>query len=280
MISPFSHSRPIVTAAVAASLLMACPALAGIDASFDDGNTDQSSDGFPGTAGDGWLNSWLTRTNSRTTFISGPTVDDTQPLHDDTGNYLSATLGLAAGQTGGVTGVVTRNYEKVHDGFDADAVHIVHFLFRPDSFTSNTVFMIFERGGSPISTDSATIWQIRGNQANGWMVYDGNRNGGIREEIKTGIDLAAGRTYAFTVTVDPTQQSYQVAISDGVQQPYTSPELGFRSSATSVGQGVHFGGSDSDGDTFSFSLDEVSFVPEPVSAVLIGFGGLALFMRR
>lgn len=271
-------SRLRVLGLLAGLLLVTGQAAATAVANFDDGNTGAAVDGYAGIAGGGWSNAWVQPITGGA-WTTGPTVVSTTPLAPGGGNYLTATMD-SAGAANQAT--VSRSFANIA-GIDASLPHVVSFQFRVEdltNFTSNEDrFFMFDRTSASAGTNASCSWIILGNGATRgdtnwnaleWTFFDGDKLGGgfyVNSYVNSGIPLAAGTTYNFTVAVHPSAQEWDVTVSDGTNS-FTALNLGFRINATQAGAALNFGGrASSSADFRSFSLDAVRVaLPDTIRA--------------
>lgn len=97
----------------------------------------------------------------------------------------------------------------------------------------------------------------------------------------TKVGLVEGGTYSFVIEVNPATASYSASVTTGVGSGSAS-DLGFRNGAVNgAGDYFLFGrNTNSEGEEWGFSYDNVFVVPEPSAALLGLFGSLVLFRRR
>ena len=96
-----------------------------------------------------------------------------------------------------------------------------------------------------------------------WFFFDRQDDGDFKKEnmISTGLTLAPGTVYSFSVTVDPAGGVYSATINDGTRS-FTETGLRFRNDRKGAHPVFHFGGSASNaGDDHTFSLGEIRITP-------------------
>lgn len=273
----------IRTLVISSALLASLPSQAAIVANFTDGSGTSLPDQYAGAAGSGWLGAWGTN--------NGPTVTvaNASPINGG-GNYLNVTSSVTNdtavgrrfdGSSGGVdttlpvtftfalrlntlTGWDSANdYVSVHANSAAAGTNF--------NVSNNSSFIIRGYGASPAT----------GKNANQWLLYDGAGDGGgflPANFQNSGMTIAAGTTYIFTVTNNPATKKYSVSISDGTTTVSAS-NLGWR--ANTASNGIAFNNRVSGGtDAISYSIDNISIIPEPSAVTLLGLAGLALLRRR
>ena len=246
-----------------------------IQANFTDGAGASSVDQYPGIAGGNWAGGWTTG-GTLTAAVTAAA-----PLNAG-GNYLqvnaSGTIDSAVGRTVGTVTLTNTVVEK--------------FTVRLDSastgFTSASDYLSIAGNADSVFSSGASAYIIRafgaspaaGINGNEWLVYNGARDGGAYDPAKfinSGMPIVAGTVYAFTVTLDPVNRAYMVAISNGATTK-TVASAGFRTSAASVPNTVAFlGHKSASGDVLQFSVDTVEidaqdavvYVPSPGRLPLI-----------
>jgi len=250
-------------------------------ADFSGGNGRLQVDQFPGKTGKGWMDVWkLGQRNGR--FNVTATAD--HPMGDAAGNCLKCKFRGTKAKKGGHCGGMFREYaydsKGNPDGIDVTKPHTIQYRLRIDeplsTFTrfSDRYVLVGTSDGSAKShqCDSFIIMAFGDGKDAGkqkipkeaeghWMVYNGNRGGSKmdwRRFVDTGIPLAEGRVYDFTITIDPATKSWNVLISDGVGEPFARMNLGWRTPHDTPGRYLSFGVVvDSEGDAREFSLDSV-----------------------
>ncbi len=263
-------------------LVLASLSLSGFNASaqivadFNDGNNTTTADGYTGAALGGWTHPWATTDLTNMTLTG--TVTNTTPLNGG-GNYLSLTsTATAAGQS-----YLYRSFATS----GADSVSVTQPLqytwdFSAASFNSATTYNFFDlTGTSAGGTGGNETWiiQILGTE----IAYGaGNGSGGV-SDVNTGLTATANDVYQFTVTSNPTNDTYTLTIHDLTSgSVYTSPTaVDYRYDATDTdGSILEYGTVTSAAVTDDWSLDSISIsalaVPEPSSLFYLFVGGILL----
>lgn len=270
-----------------AFLAAGLPSHAAIVANFTDGTGTSLPDQYAGAAGSGWLGAWGTTANPAAPTIA---IANASPVNGG-GNYLTVASSNnndnAFGRRfdGSATGVnitlpVTITFDIRIDtltGWNSSTDYITLHASNAAAGTNynvsaNSSFIIRGYGASPLT----------GKNANEWLFYNGAATGAGGLDVtrfqNSGMTIATGTTYSFTVTNDPATKTYSVSIFDGTTT-VSSSNLGWRASTASNGiafnQRVNLGT-----DVIGYSLDNISIVPEPGSITLFGLAGLALLRRR
>ncbi|MBN1910898.1 MAG: PEP-CTERM sorting domain-containing protein [Pirellulales bacterium] len=252
-------------------------------ARFDGGEGDNSEDGFIGKPGAGWKTAWDARGDRAT--LTAHVLDGTTGTEiNGSGNYLEMTVSdMNPGSTGYSIGGVSRDYGCVNeDGIDWTQQHSIRFLVRIDedmdgsTFSSgNDSYQIFDspypRGG----TNSETSWAAyaSGDTDKEWWFFDGPVN-----RLDSDIALREGGVYEFTITVDPMTQTYDIELTDDLNNTFSQTGLSWRIGAETIGGVLNFmARGDTANDIRSWSIDEIVItqVPEPSTLVLV-FGALLL----
>ncbi len=252
---------------------------------FNNGNGAASVDQYVGTSGGGWLSAW---SSSNAATMNG-TVTNASPLVTGGGNYLSIT----ANGTG--EKAIRRQFDGSVSGQDVTQPYQIKFNIRIDSRTgwdaASDVISIMDRStaGSATSTTSAFIIRVYGatpgasKPANQWLLYNGAKDDGafdVNKLVDSGMAVAVGTTYQFTINLNPANRDYTVSIYDGVNT-VNSSAMGFRTSAFSGREHLHFHNIQSAAqDSTVFSIDRIEVIPEPAAAGMIGLGALSLWLRR
>ncbi len=230
---------------------------------------------YPGVAGDGWVAGWL---NSSALT---PVVDVANPLDNGT-PYLSAAAG------GGVRNVA-RQY-ATFDDVDITRPHQITWRFRldedPSAFESgfttfNDRVHFFGRNTSRLEagTDASSSWSFfatGGAHASGvgagqtFWIFDnltGDSAFSLNNAVDTGLPLAPQNVYAFSLSIDPANQLFALAVTNlttGEHFASASPHR-FRDLSASPGTHaiLHFGVQSSGAeDVRGFHLDSVAIAPD------------------
>ncbi|MBN1912212.1 MAG: BNR-4 repeat-containing protein, partial [Pirellulales bacterium] len=262
-----------------AILLMAGDALGVIVADFSGGNSTTVVDAYPGTSGDGWITPWMVN-EVRSVTTAGVLTGSPLPPG---GAYLDVDIQMDSIVTNDDYGqaCVARAYDSYYDDFSAALPHTIQFQVRIDESMSaggNFVnaldrYYFFDNTSLVNGTRAENSWAIFafGNDegtatAKHWALYNGARDSGAYDPsrfVDTGVELATGRTYDFTVHIDPVTRSYGVEVSSPTDafSPVSYSGLGFRTSSYSVGRYLHFGGKGNrPADDRAFSLDSVQIL--------------------
>lgn len=280
------HTQSRMSLLLASSLLIGMPlAVNGaLTANFADGTGTDPSSQFIGAAGDGWTTPWaLHSVNAEfEQAVSSANPFSGSFKRFDTDNYLSVNMtssGTAAKRTS-----LSRGY-SFGSHLPADTSYEIAFNIRFDSLGnmgSGEYVGIFD------STTQHQTGTSHGNQSWGLVVldrqltlYNGDRAGKI-SSISTGITVSDSSSYGFVITVDPTTSSWYISIShaDGI---YESAELGFRTAIDSdADRYVLFNTLQTQsGDSWEYSLDGLTIIPEPGTAVgLVGVAILGFVVLR
>ena len=249
---------------------------------FDAGNGTSSFDQFEGVAGNGWASAWSVSANSASSgSTEGSTgVANDTPLYAGGGNYLKAGMSTPAGLSGTAQWAYWRQIDEA--SIDLSQQVSYDFYFRTDSAIADAGYQIFSRADSnaAVGTSASDTWEIF-SDSDSWRV----RNGAA--QIDTGVTINAGEVYQFSITSDPTAQTWTVTIAGSGSNTYTSGVLSYRNTGTtSEGSFLEFAISDknaANADEVYFSLDSVTVtqIPEPASAaMLFGVSGIALLFKR
>ena len=112
-----------------------------------------------------------------------------------------------------------------------------------------------------------------------WGFYNGGKNRGTYNAanfVSSGIPLATGKTYAFTIVLHPVQLAYDATISDGVAS-VTKTNLGFRASAFAVPNTLVFNGRIASAtNILTVAVDTIAVAPRPaLPPKLAGAGRVA-----
>ena len=226
-------------------------------ASFANGDTSDSCDGYPGTKGRGWLSGWQEKVLG-TEFSSVRVLPESQPGATKT-NYLSAKANALPDRTAdAVGGALVRSYGPDSDGVNLSGSLRFEFEFRPEIVGQGIRYVIFDANRAQPSSGENASWQIA---ASGgfWRIIDGVANGGKQAEINTGIPVVEGHVYSFVIQADPLRRVWDVEIADGDRKA-SFTKLNFRSEAFCFGGTLHFGfsGMDAGGNAvFHYSFGKI-----------------------
>jgi len=245
-------------------------------------------DAYTGMAGNGWNGAWGQKLSQAT--LTANVVASGDPGFDElqsgTGAYLSLTAQGNLGTTEASAGV-GRDYSCINvEGVDWTKPHIVRFKLRIDedvdgalsTFTGNydryaitdstalnstthpnNTWAIAAYGGENASTGGNVTEEMVGK----WCFADGDGAGTIVSLVNSGIALTTGGVYDFTILVDPTDKTYDVAVSDGTAES-SATGLHWRTSAATVGGFLNFVcGVNSDSDVRAWSIDEIIISTPP-----------------
>lgn len=256
-----------------------------ITANFTDGNTTSETDGYAGKAGDGWAGAWDINGNRLSNYVGS--VVNTNPINNG-GNYLSATFSTTTSTTGSNNSQGTVQRQLATGGGASGFTDIskpvtLSFDLRLDStLTSSQAYLLFGSTTNFKGTGPDNTWSIIGNGGDNWKF-------GAGTGVDSGISVVFGKTYHFTLEIDPTTKSYLASVSDGTNSFTTSTAINFRStSATDIGQYLNFGAKLNNGTltntSVSLSLDNLSVIPEPSTVALLGavagIGAITTTVRR
>ncbi len=246
---------------------------------FTGGNSNMLVDAWEGTPGDGWITSWQTQTNNST--VIDVTTSNANPLVSGGGNYLQFTVTNNHG-TAVRSGKVSRQYES-YGSVNLAQPHTISFEFRMDTAMSAFDRLYFyDSDVSALASEAAgTTWLIRGNPNGSLVVHD-------RENTvtATGVTLAQGNVYRFTVNVNPSsvaaESFYTVQINNLTipEQSYKSDALRFYSEQTSVGGFLNFTGRVPVGEMATFSIDSIHVIPEPSAVAFVSIASLFMLNAR
>lgn len=290
---PTSVKLSITPSFASIGMLCVCivPLQAAVVANFTGGNGTASADQYAGIAGNGWTSAWQSAVTSP---VSTPTatVINTTPINSG-GNYLSVT-------TNGTTdGAIGRAFDGtgLNGGVDTTLPTTFSFDLRIDTLTgwdnandyitvhaqssagtynvSNlSTFFIRAHGASPLT----------GKNANEWLLYSGAGDGGAfsaANYVNSGMTIGVGTTYRFNITSYHATEKYDVSIFNGTTT-VNRTGLGWRADASSgIQTKLAFNNKESAvSDAFTYSIDNISIIPEPSAALLGALGMLALLRRR
>lgn len=256
--------------------------------------------------GSGWSGNWTAAASAGTLSASG-VVSNASPF-GDAGQYLDvdlssttagASLGigrqLASGAPAGSytvsfqwrADVVGAGFSAGNDRFEffsANSAATVHSASTSPTATLNSPYLMGVFGtnrGSSTALNFAVYNPVTPGDA-----FDANRHFNLGSVATGGagttMNLAAGTTYSFSISVDTLSQTWAVSVSNGVGAVSSS---GLKWWGTQTQPFVAFGArGDAANEVRSFSVDnvQVAAVPEPAGAALLMASGVAapVMMRR
>jgi len=270
-------------------------------ANFDDGNTETEIDAFRGMAGDGWQDAWSFYDDGKN-GTPNVQVENTTEIKTGWGNYLRMaatatgsdaryTEGRQYGASGATIDLSLTDpvmYEftiRINEDVDAedstfdyrqDRYMIMDYPSVTDNGSPLTTWAISVIGEDKDSTDDL--------EAKEWQFKNGDNNT-HDSPVPTGIYVATGGVYDFTIVADPTDQTWDATISQVGGDSFTQEGMGWRTRATQLGGFLNFNlRSQSSGETRDWSIDGITItqIPEPSTGVLVLIGtlGACLFRRR
>lgn len=240
-----------------------------VNAGFSD-DFNPSPDQYPGIAGNGWSEGW-----GRTPFGTQPVVaiESANPI-DGGGNNLKVT----ANGTG--DNALGRRY-VTGTAVDVTQPHTLTFDVRVDSLTNwatgtgNDYFSIHGSRSATtynVSADSSFIFRAfaasPGNSneavptalhAKEWLLYNSTatRAGYSAANFRnSGMPIAEGKTYSFSVNIDPAAKNYTVSITDGATTVSNLGPFGWRDDTPSSALAFNHKASNA-ANTLGYSLDNV-----------------------
>lgn len=181
-----------------------------VQANFADGNSESAPNGFPGEAGEGWLDSWrVTQPDNADQLFNLKVLQD-EPLEGQT-HYLHV-------EPVEPHGFITFARSLDRSVLDTAKPHTVHFALRIDAFDpidGEFRFKISAQQKGVIEIPKS-FWYVC-SQLGFWYTVGKTENGEPRY-WKSSMPLVLGTTYSFTVTVDPEAKTYEVTINDGTKE--------------------------------------------------------------
>jgi hypothetical protein len=164
-------------------------------------------------------------------------------------------------------------------------------LVNPDN--DNEYLQVFDRPGAVDDFGGNGSWLIRsrgddGTTGDSWYVYDYDplvANGfNDATRIDTGIDLVEGDTYDFSIGIlGGGQWSVTIDNLDDAAAAFSQTGLGFRSADALPSRNLILGIRDfASGDPTpgSYTIDNITIVPEPTMMALFGTAATLLFVRQ
>ena len=146
--------------------------------------------------------------------------------------------------------------------------------------TSSTNWFIAGFGGTDTSLKVGTSNELATAGQAQWNILATPLSGGTATYLPTGISLREGVLYSFKITLDPENKRYSVFVSDGTTD-FQSDVLAYHRNAA-LQQTLIFGETYHAGQGAEFSIGNISVIPEPSFALLLGAGaaGVGLFAIR
>jgi len=226
-------------------------------------------DGFPGTAGQsGWSDSWSY------SGIAPPAISAAAPLKSS-GNYLKFT------QTSTSDSYLRRSYIGRLTGTNDETIRCLVRLDGLAGFNSATDYLTLTDGPSTAggsSANSSFIIRAYGASPGGampgkkWALYNGAKNAGAYNAanwVDSGVDIAAGKTYAFTIGLHPASLTYDATINDETAT-VTVTNLGFRDNGFTIPNTLIFNARIGNAtNILAASLDTITISPHPVPSPLM-----------
>lgn len=255
---------------------MATPAEAAVTADFSGGNSSSVVDAWQGKPGDGWQTGWTVVSNN--TVTASQSVVDTSPFSSGSGNYLSANLvNQHATATRGMS--IGRQYDSSVVSYSES--HTVSFEFRLDTPLADLHRMYFyDKSSNDLTAEGGdTTWIIRVNPNGNIVLFDG------KSFLGAPIAFSQGDVYRFTINISPSAvpaESFYTVRIDNLSQStsYESGNLRFYTPLSSVGGYLNFYSAALVGNSYTYSLDNVSVIPEASTVALGGAGLLMLLASR
>ena len=226
--------------------------------------------GFPGSPGqNGWSSAW------NYSSLPAPVVLNRAPLNGG-GNYLVFT------QT--VTGdsALRRTYLGRLSATNDETIRLNLRVNAMTNFTTTSDYVTVTDGTPSIggsSAESSFIIRAYGASPGGtmpglaWALYNGGKNRGSYNAanwVNSGMALAAGKTYAFSIVLHPVSLTYDVTISDGTSS-VTKTNLGFRDNAFALPNTLVFNARIAiTNNPLAVAVDSISISPRPVPPPFLG----------
>lgn len=277
-----NRSLPVLLSLLCVSLVLAPSARAQVLAlNFANGNGTSLVDQFTGTSGGGWATAWSQSFGADTSSGSA-TVVNTSPIYGGGGNYLDVSY-----NTGSGAGRVVRVSRQWNTSAISLSEPIVFdFYFRSDTsvINANQSFILFGSSAATSSTGGNDSWKIT-MDGGGVSVFNNNTGVTLANAAQAGTNVANTPLH-FTLSINPVADTYTVSMTRlDTNATFTSGTLALRNGADASLSYFNFvsnGGPSQSG--LGFSLDSLSVVPEPSTAVMVLTGlalaGIAKAQRR
>ncbi|HWL52447.1 MAG TPA: PEP-CTERM sorting domain-containing protein [Chthoniobacteraceae bacterium] len=288
----------LFTLCLAATLLpVATPAHgAPIIARFTHGGSSASTvtsevDAWSGKTGDGWTSIW-NRSSTTTEVISAAS-----PIWG-----ANPRLQITPSSATSTSGHVNRIYDPAYVTPAANAPIVISFDLSIDdlgdflntasnhfflaqsnsastNYTSNTNWLIYGYGGTDPESAVAESGPLATAMQGQWNLMTGGNS--TNSYIPTGVALAEGVLYSFTLTLDRVNQSYSVLLTDGTTT-FQSDPLSFYNTNGNFLTRLVFSQNYQLNQNAIYSIGNIRIVPEPSSLALIAgaVAGIAALHRR
>lgn len=244
--------------------------------------SDDYSSGL-NSGGSGWNNNWTTGANGGSTG----SVDfgaSTTPIGGN-GNYADIT-----GSGGNATQGIHRSYTSALTTIGDE--HTISFLFRLDTLsataTGDASRGLVTQGGTAFGLSGNSSWALYVQNGN-FFYFDGDGTGSFNgSATDSGVSATAGDLYSANVTnrigadtVGPATGGEWDLLLTNLTTGATAlslTDLEFRRTTVPTTGDIGLGSAGP--NATSFDQVSVDVIPEPSSAALLGFGSLALLLRR
>ena len=266
-----------------------------IVANFDGGNGETSVDQYKGIAGDGWTSAWVESYHEPESALSAG-VQNANPLNGG-GNYLQTTLSATTGGwTNNMQGGVCRSYAVADDTAPATISMDIRLDSavgwgdgaEPDDPENERLdkVAIFGNTAGPIhGTSSSNTYSIHAEGVTGtWWIQNGS---GWNDAYDSGFAANFGDVYNIAIAARPGANGdgrglFDVTITNLTSGgSHTALNNVWRNSGGVLGDTLCVTGRVSSDDEFvTYSVDNITIVPEPATMLLLGIGGFALLRKR
>jgi len=205
-----------------------------IKANFSEGDGGSAVDGYPGGAGEGWLEPWrITQPKGGRELFTLKVLQD-DPLPEQT-HYLHV-------ETKEPQQSITLARALDRSALDLSKAHTVSFTVRLDALDppdGEFRFKISAQEEGDIGL-SKSFWYVL--SQNGFWYAVGKAEDGQTKWWKSSVPLRLGTAYSLIVTVDPEAKTFQVKIYDGANEVVSPVMLSHAENAQDGATEYSFGG--------------------------------------
>jgi len=205
-----------------------------VKANFSEGDGGSAVDGYPGGAGEGWLEPWrITQPKGGEELFTIKVLQE-DPLPEQT-HYLHV-------ETKEPQPSITLTRTVNPSALDLSKAHTVSFILRLDALSppdGEFRFKVSAQQEEGMGL-AKTFWYVL--SQNGFWYAVGKSESGETKWWKSSVPLRLGTAYSFLVTVDPEAKTFQVKIHDGASEVDSPVILSHAENAQDGASEYSFGG--------------------------------------